>query len=89
MKYEIIFRLIIFLGIFSAVALFELKSPRRQLTTSKKSRWINNLAIVIGNPLLLRLVFPFLAVDMAVIAHARSWGLLNILELPYWAVAIS
>jgi sterol desaturase/sphingolipid hydroxylase (fatty acid hydroxylase superfamily) len=84
MKYEIIIRLITLLAIFTAVALFELKSPCRKLTTSKKFRWINNLAIVIGNPLLLRLVFPFLAVDMAVMAHERGWGLLNILELPYW-----
>jgi sterol desaturase/sphingolipid hydroxylase (fatty acid hydroxylase superfamily) len=30
------------------------------------------------------LVFPILALDMAVIAHARNWGVLNILELPYW-----
>ena len=39
---------------------------------------------MIGNPLLLCLVFPLLAVDMVVIAHERGWGLLNILELPYW-----
>jgi sterol desaturase/sphingolipid hydroxylase (fatty acid hydroxylase superfamily) len=84
MKYEIIIRLIVFLAIFTAVALFEIKSPRRNLTISKEFRWINNLAIVIGNPLLLRLVFPILALDMAVIAHERSWGLLNILELPNW-----
>jgi len=84
MKYESILRLIMFLAIFTAVALFELKSPCRKLTTSKKTRWINNLAIVIGNPLLLRALFPLLAVDMAVIAHERCWGLLNILELPYW-----
>lgn len=89
MKYEIIIRLIIFLSIFTAVALFELKSPCRKLTTSKKFRWINNLAIVIGNPLLLRLVFPFLAVDMAVTAHERGWGLLNILELPSWLEIIA
>ena len=69
MKCESIIRPIIFLAIFTAVALCELKSPCRKLTTSKKNRWINNLAIVIGNPLLLRLVFPFLAVDMAIIAH--------------------
>jgi sterol desaturase/sphingolipid hydroxylase (fatty acid hydroxylase superfamily) len=83
MKYEIIIRLIMFFAIFTAVALFELKSPCRKLTTSKKVRWVNNLTIVIGNPLLLRLIFPILAVDMAVIAHERSWGLLNILELPH------
>jgi sterol desaturase/sphingolipid hydroxylase (fatty acid hydroxylase superfamily) len=84
MQYESILRFIIFFAIFTAVALFELKSPCRKLTTSKKIRWINNLAIVIGNPILLRLVFPFLAVDMAIIAHERGWGLLNILEWPYW-----
>lgn len=84
MKHEIIIRLIIFLAIFTTIAFFELKSPCRKLTTSKKLRWINNLAIIIGNSMLLRLVFPFLAVGMAVIAHERSWGLLNILDWPYW-----
>lgn len=84
MKYEIIIRPTIFLATFTVIAFFELKSPYRKLTTSKKLRWINNLAIIIGNSLLLRLVFPFLAVGMAVIAHERSWGLLNILDWPYW-----
>jgi len=48
---------------------------------------MNNPVIVIANPLLLRLVFPLLAVDMAMIAHERGWRLLNILELPYWLEA--
>jgi len=51
--------------------------PRRALTTSKKWRWFNNLSIIAINPMLLRIVFPVLAVGMAQTAQAYGWGLLN------------
>jgi sterol desaturase/sphingolipid hydroxylase (fatty acid hydroxylase superfamily) len=58
------------------VALWELLAPRRALTTSKKMRWFSNLTITFLNPLLLRLVFPVLAIAVAVKAQER--------DLPYW-----
>jgi sterol desaturase/sphingolipid hydroxylase (fatty acid hydroxylase superfamily) len=78
-----IIRLACFIAVFTAVALWEHKSPRRKLTVSKKNRWIANLTFTIGNPLLLRLLFPILAVDMAVFAREHGWGLLNLIELPH------
>lgn len=74
----------IFFIIFALVAIWELLAPRRTLTTSKKTRWFSNLSITFLNPLLLRLLFPVLAVSMAVKAQERGWGLLNNFDLPSW-----
>jgi sterol desaturase/sphingolipid hydroxylase (fatty acid hydroxylase superfamily) len=77
-------RLGFFFLTFALVALWELRAPRRGLTTSKKVRWVSNLGITFMNPLLVRLLFPVLAVNMAVKAQQRGWGLLNHFDLPYW-----
>ncbi len=84
MNSEIIIRVGSFLPAFLLVAMWELLSQRRSLTTSKKNRWISNLGITFLNPLVLRLVFPVLALDMAVIAQKQGWGLLNNFDSPYW-----
>jgi len=68
--------------------MWEILSQRRSLTTSKKKRWINNLGITFLNPLVLRVVFPVLALDMAVIAQKQGWGLLNIFDPPYWVAVV-
>jgi sterol desaturase/sphingolipid hydroxylase (fatty acid hydroxylase superfamily) len=82
MKHEIAIRLISFVLIFILVALWEIRMPRRALTTSKKWRWFNNLSLIAINPVLLRLVFPVLAVEMARTAQANGWGLLNHFDTP-------
>jgi sterol desaturase/sphingolipid hydroxylase (fatty acid hydroxylase superfamily) len=81
---EIAIRVGFFFFIFALVALWEFLGPRRELTTSKKLRWVSNLGITFMNPLLVRLLFPVLAVNMAVKAQERGWGLLNNFNLPYW-----
>jgi len=42
-----------FVLIFILVALWEIRMPRRALTTLKKWRWFNNLSIIAINPALL------------------------------------
>ncbi|EDZ67796.1 hypothetical protein NOC27_1123 [Nitrosococcus oceani AFC27] len=87
---EIPLRLGFFLGIFGLMALWELAAPRRKLSVSKPVRWLNNLALVFFNTLLLRWLFPAAAVGMAVFASEHNWGLFNIYPLPlWWAVALS
>jgi len=73
-----------FLGIFLFMAVWEVVFARRPLTTSKKVRWANNLGMIALNPIALRLVFPLLAIDMALIAQQKSWGILNNYALPLW-----
>jgi sterol desaturase/sphingolipid hydroxylase (fatty acid hydroxylase superfamily) len=82
MEHEIAIRLVFFIVIFILVALWEVRLPRRVPTTPKKWRWVTNLSIIAINPLLLRLVFPILAVGMARTAQTNGWGLLNQFDMP-------
>lgn len=84
MQNENIIRIGFFFFSFTLVVVWELLEPRRRLTTSIKMRWFSNLAITFMNPLLVRLLFPVLAVNMAVKAQEHGWGLFNHLDLPYW-----
>jgi sterol desaturase/sphingolipid hydroxylase (fatty acid hydroxylase superfamily) len=84
LRNEVAIRLVFFFGIFAIVAAWELVAPRRPLTTSKTVRWFSNLGITFLNPAVVRLVFPILAVGVALLAQERGWGLFNTFDLPYW-----
>ncbi len=84
MNNEVVIRLVFFVSIFALIGIWERLSPRRALTTSKKVRWVSNLGITFMNPFLVRLLFPVLAVNMAVKSQERGWGLLNNFDLPSW-----
>jgi len=88
MSSEIAIRLSFFFLIFAIIAIWELLAPRRALTTSKTSRWLSNLAITFLNPATVRLVFPILAVSMALKAQQNGWGLLNHYDLPFWPAMV-
>ncbi|MEN8746770.1 MAG: sterol desaturase family protein, partial [Marivita sp.] len=75
-------RLIVFLGVLVAMALWELAAPRRRQEIPRVIRWTNNLGLVVIDTIVLRLTFPILAVGLAVIAQDRGWGLFNIMETP-------
>lgn len=75
-------RLGAFVGVFSLVALWETLSPRRRRVLPRLLRWSNNIAIVVVNSLLLRIVFPAAAVGFAWFAAERGIGLFNLTELP-------
>jgi len=79
---EVNIRLGFFFGIFLLIAAWELIWPRRVLTSKKTVRWYSNLGIVFLNSLILRWLFPVMAVTMAYLAQERGWGLLNMLSLP-------
>ncbi|MQX34934.1 sterol desaturase family protein [Roseospira navarrensis] len=77
-------RLAVFLGLFGAMALWEALAPRRPLMTHRAVRWPNNLSLVVIDTLALRLLLPILAVEAALQAQARGWGLLTLLDVPGW-----
>jgi sterol desaturase/sphingolipid hydroxylase (fatty acid hydroxylase superfamily) len=78
-----------FIGIFTAMALWEAAVPRRARPYLRLKRWPSNLAIVTLNSML-RILLPATAVSLAVVGTQRDWGLLNNLPLPGWsAVAAS
>ncbi len=82
-------RLGFFLGVLAAMAVWELAAPRRRLVASRPLRWLSNLAVVILGTALLRLIFPVLAVGVAVLAESRGWGLLNALEVAPWLAFVA
>ncbi len=82
MENESIIRFGIFVGVFAILALLEILSPRRILTTAKPRRWFINLVILILNPLIVRLVFSILPVGMAILSSEQHWGLLNSIDFP-------
>jgi sterol desaturase/sphingolipid hydroxylase (fatty acid hydroxylase superfamily) len=84
MRYELLMRLVFFVVIFGVIAIWEHYFPRRTLTIPKKWRWLSNLSLMIGNPILIRLLLPIVAIDAALIAQQRSWGLLNLVDWPIW-----
>jgi len=74
---EVSIRLGFFLTVFLIMAVWELLAPRRQLTTSKAMRWSNNIALVVLNTLVLRVLFPTAAVGMAIFSEQQGWGIFN------------
>lgn len=83
-------RLGFFFGVLACMVLWEMLAPRRVRDFPRWVRWPNNLGIVAVDTLLLRAVFPTVAVGLALLGEQRDWGLLNNLTLPYWmAVTLS
>jgi sterol desaturase/sphingolipid hydroxylase (fatty acid hydroxylase superfamily) len=92
MQNEGTIRLSIFLGVLLIMALWEVAAPCRPLSQGKPFRWFGNLGIVVLDTIVVRLVFPILAVGAAYWAEQKGWGLFNLLPLPGWleiAVAVA
>ena len=81
-------RLIVFLGVLVAMALWELAAPRRRREIPRVIRWTNNLGLVVIDTIVLRLSFPILAVGLAVIPQDSGWGLFNIIDAPGWVAVV-
>jgi len=86
--HESTIRLGMFFGIFAVMAIWELLAPRRVLTQSKPARWLNNIALVILNTVVVRIVFPAAAVGVAAWATTQHWGLFNYTDTPTWLAII-
>ncbi len=81
---EALVRLAAFGGIFAVMAVWELAMPRRERVQPRGRRWLTNLAMVAIDTLALRLLFPILAVGVAMEASAQGWGLFALTALPSW-----
>jgi sterol desaturase/sphingolipid hydroxylase (fatty acid hydroxylase superfamily) len=83
LDHESTIRLGFFLGAFALLSIWELFAPRRALETSKVIRWTNHVALAIVNILMIRVLFPLVAVGLAVFVNERGTGLLNMFPVPY------
>lgn len=79
---EPVIRISVFLGIFTIMALWEVVAPKRARSFSRLRRWPSNIGIVILNTAVLRVLFPTVAVGVAVAGEANGWGLFNIYVMP-------
>ena len=77
-------RLTAFIGILAVMAILERAFPRRDRLISTSIRWINNLALVFVNSVLMRLLIPVSLILFADHVAVQHWGLFNILAVPYW-----
>lgn len=84
LTHELLLRGVCFAGVFSLMALWELRAPARPLALPRAVRWANNLAMVGLNTILLRLLFPAAAIGMAAFSADKGWGLLNHIAPPLW-----
>ncbi|MCO6416141.1 sterol desaturase family protein [Siccirubricoccus sp. KC 17139] len=88
--HEPVVRLGAFVGVFVLMALWETLAPRRPQAVDRRWRWPNNLGVVVVDTLAVRVLFPAGAVGMAMLAQAKGWGVLNVLQAPGWvAVPVS
>ncbi len=77
-------RITVFAAGLIAMAVWEVAAPRRRREIPRLLRWSNNLALVVLDAAIVRLVFPVAAVGFAVLAEERGWGLLNVLGWSEW-----
>jgi sterol desaturase/sphingolipid hydroxylase (fatty acid hydroxylase superfamily) len=84
LAHESAVRLGAYLGVFLAIAIWEVAAPRRLREVSRWVRWPGNLGIAALNIAVLRLTIPAVAVGTAVLGQQRGWGLLNNIVLSSW-----
>lgn len=85
---ESLVRLGVFLGVFTAMILWEFFRPRRLLTQPRRARWVTNLGLTFLNMVLVRITVGGAAYAAAVFAAERGMGLLHCSTLPAWAAAV-
>lgn len=83
--HEVFIRIGFFLGTLFLLAILEYLFPKRGKFGYQGTRWFSNLAIVAINTFFVRLIYPLLAVDVALIAQQRGWGVFNHFHYEGWA----
>ena len=74
----------LFVAVLLAMAVAEAVLPRRERSHPRLRRWPTNLGMALIDSLVVRFLFPVVAVGTAAFADARSWGLLGAVALPLW-----
>ena len=70
-----------FFSIITVVIVWELIAPKRPLQQSKVKRWLNNLALIGLDTVLVKLLLPAGAFGVALWAENKGYGLLNNIEV--------
>ena len=82
--YEPLLRLGSFAAAFAVMALWEAWAPRRSAQFSRRQRWPHNIALLVVDVAVVRVVAPGVAIAVALAGEDNGWGLLNSIALPVW-----
>jgi sterol desaturase/sphingolipid hydroxylase (fatty acid hydroxylase superfamily) len=66
------------------MALWEVSAPRRRREFSRLGRWPHNIALLLIDVAVIRVVAPGVAIAVAIAGETSGWGLLNSIALPPW-----
>jgi sterol desaturase/sphingolipid hydroxylase (fatty acid hydroxylase superfamily) len=83
-RYEPALRLGSFLIVFALMAAWEHLAPRRKPQFSRGKRWPHNMALLVIDVAVLRLVAPGAAMAVAIAGEVHGWGMLNAAHVPPW-----
>ena len=78
----------VFALVLVAMAVWEIVAAIRPQRYHRRQRWPGNLLIVLLDTLLVRMVFPFAAIGVALMSVEGGWGLFNWLTLPNWVAVL-
>lgn len=83
-NHENALRMSVFISILLVMMAAETLLPRKARVQARPKRWTANLLLVVIDSLVLRLVFPIVAVGVAAKTAQSGWGLFNLIALPQW-----
>ncbi|TAL55925.1 sterol desaturase family protein [Pandoraea sp.] len=81
-------RLSLFLSLLALLAMAERLWPRHAAAPMRRRRWPVNFGLGAINVLCLRLLLPWLAIDAALWAQRKDFGLLHQLAVARWPAAV-
>ena len=81
-------RLLSFLSLLALLGAAEYYWPRHSAAPRRRQRWVVNFGLAAIDAFCLRLIMPWLAIDAAVWAQARQFGLLFVLKVPLLLAAV-
>ena len=70
-------RLISFITIFALIIFWERIAPKRKNHIPRTKRWPINIGAVVLNQLLIKILIPFSAIEIALITTSNNWGILH------------
>jgi len=85
---ESLARLSVFLGVFTAMSLWEWFRPRRPLSRPRRERWVTNLGLTVLNMGLVWITVGGAAYAAAVFAAEHGAGVLHRMPFPPWAAVV-
>ncbi len=88
--YEPLLRFTAFVGVFVLIAVWEAVAPCRARQFARRTRWPHNIALLLVDLAVVRVLVPGVAIAVALAGERNGWGLFNVLQPPTWiAIALA